>query len=229
MLTTLDAAAEKLELTLLRVECYLRRRQLRELAISASEYSGLNAQYRETIYLAVLSYLVQTGTASTSFKNEIKKAVVESFPDAFYAGYNFDGEQEVDKEDDSWLTARIGGEVVNIDTLFVSLKAIKDKLVAPSVYVDEANRRADGYAGTLDSVFSEGRLRGSRAKTLEFDGDDGEESCRTCQTLKGKKHKIKWIIDNDMIPRPGNEKFECNGYRCLHFWKDPVTGERWTF
>ncbi len=23
--------------------------------------------------------------------------------------------------------------------------------------------------------------------------------------------------------------FECKGYQCQHFWKDPKTGERWTF
>src|SRR3972149_10641522 len=103
----IDIELEHAVLALLRVDCYLRSKQLAELAISASDYSGLRSNYRETIYVAVLSYLVQTGVASTSFKGEVKRAIVEAFPDTFYAGY---GESKVEADDDTWLTAKISAD-----------------------------------------------------------------------------------------------------------------------
>ena len=89
--------------------------------------------------------------------------------------------------------------------------------------------RVDGYVATLEGVYTEGKLRGSKNKTLEFDGDDGEESCEDCQRLKGKRRTIKWILANNAIPRPGNDYFECQGYKCQHYWVDTKTGERYTF
>lgn len=228
----LDRATNNLELALLRVDCWQRRWQLNaiaELAISASDYSALRSQYWETIYLACLSYLVQSEARSTSFKADVGRAVVEAFPDAFGAGYTVNGEQPIEPDDDAWLTARITAEVGHVDLLFQNLKVVKDEPVAPSIYVEEANKRADGYAQTLDAVFAEGRLRGARNVMLTLDGVDGQESCRDCQRLKGQRHRAKWWAEKGLIPgQPGNENYECRGYHCQHrLYTDG--GEVWTF
>jgi len=100
--------------------------------------------------------------------------------------------------------------------MFIALKDLRGT-VDPD---EEATRRADGYTDTLGAVYGEGKLRGDKNKMYTFVGDDGEESCATCQRLKGKRMKAKKIIADGMIPRPGNEHFDCKGYKCQHYWED---------
>ena len=78
--------------------------------------------------------------------------------------------------------------------------------------------RASSYGASLYGVYNEGLLRGNRNIFLTLDGLDGEESCSTCQRLKGKRKRAKWWIDNALIPgQAGNSNYECRGYRCLHY------------
>jgi len=187
-------------------------------------YPTIRREYRLSIYAAVVGYLDSAG-AITRYKNLTRHAVIDHFPEAFYAGYAEGGAEETEDDDERWLTGRINEELGYIDDLFISLRGLRGTVDAD----DEAQARADGYAATLDGVYSEGKLRGSKNKTLEFTGDDGVESCETCQRLKGKRMNIKKILRDGLIPRPGNTAFICQGYRCEHYWEDPQTGERWTF
>lgn len=187
-------------------------------------YATVRREYRLAIYAAVVGYLDRGGRVTT-WKNNARRAIVEHFPVAFYTGYAENGAEETEDEDERWLTARINQELGFVDDLFIGLREGRETMDAEA----EARARAEGYANSLDGVYSEGLLRGAKSRTLEFDGDDGEESCETCQKLKGKRRTIKWILEHDMIPRPGNKNFICEGYRCEHFWKDLKTGERWTF
>jgi hypothetical protein len=187
-------------------------------------YSTVRREYRLAIYAAVVGYLDRGGRVTT-WKNNARRAVTEHLPVVFYTGYAENGAEETEDEDERWLTARINEELGYLDDLFIGLREGRDEMDAEA----QARERADGYANSLDGVYSEGLLRGAKNRMLEFDGDDGEENCNTCKGLKGKKKSIRWILENDMIPQPGNDNFICKGYKCLHFWKDSKTGERWTF
>lgn len=189
------------------------------------DYARLRREYRLNIYGAVVGYL-DSGGSVTRYKGLAKRAVVNHFDVAFYTGYAEEGAEETEREDERWLTQRVNAELEFVDDLFDSLRELRQ---GEGLDVEaEAQTRADGYAASLDGVYTEGRLRGAKNKTLVFDGDDGAESCRVCQSLKGKRHTIRWILEHDAIPRPGNEFFECRGYLCEHYWKDPRTGERVT-
>lgn len=187
----------------------------------------IRADHWTDIYEAVYNYLTSSESI-TKYRNDARKAVVNNFPPAFYSGYaDESGGSETEDDDEAWLTKAMNEALTFVDEMFSSLK---DKRGQEGLEADaEASTRADGYRGTLDTVYSQGKLRGAKNQTLEFDGDDGEESCTTCVGLKGKRRTIKWILENDMIPGPGNENFVCNGYKCQHFWKNPKTGERYTF
>lgn len=210
-------------------EAILRSTAWLEWAIKAPipdtpDFARNRREYVLNIGAAIESYL--TGDRSvTSFKNEMKREIVERFPDAFYRGYAEEGAEETEAEDERWLTDRMNQELDFVDGLFESLRDLRGEVDA----VDEAHRHSEGYGASLDGVYTEGRLRGAKARTLVFEGDDGEENCDTCRGLKGKRHKIRWILDNDAIPRPGNGFFICQGYQCRHAWFDPKTGERFTF
>jgi hypothetical protein len=191
----------------------------------APDYPRTRREYRLAVVGAVGGYLDSDKGIGT-FKRQLGRAVIEAFSDAFYAGYRDAGGEETEAEDERWLTDRQGAELAYVDELFAGLK---EKRKGEDFDADaEVDARADGYTATLDGVYTEGKLRGAKNKTLVFVGDDGEESCPDCQKMKGKRRTIKWILDNDAIPRPGNDFFECGGYRCQHYWEDPKTGERYT-
>lgn len=181
----------------------------------APAYPTTRRQYVSSVGLAVSGYLE---SGSSRHKNAMKRAVVEAFPNAFYRGYDEVGGEDTEDEDEAWLTDKLNAELENVDALFVSLKAIR---ATGDFDADEiADERAEGYAATLDGVYAEGKLRGDKNKMYEFDGDDGEESCATCTRLKGKRMKARKIIAEGLVPSPGNENFECKGYKCQHGWRD---------
>lgn len=172
-------------------------------------------EYVSIVGAAVHGYLE---TGSRSHKNAMRRAVTEKFPNAFYRGYGEVGGEDTEDEDEKWLTDKENAELGYIDDLFVSLKKVRDGGEFDSDAI--ADSHAEGYANTLDAVYSEGRLRGDRNKMYTFVGDDGKENCATCKRLKGKRMKAKKIIEQELLPAPGNENFDCLCYECQHYWED---------
>jgi len=186
-------------------------------------YESIRSNYWAEVYDSVEGYLTSDRPV-TAFRNKMLVAMSESFTDAVYEGYQeVGGELPLDADTQSWLGDRIATERGFIVDVFARLKEEWDGLDP----IAEAFARADGYAATLDSVFVEAKMRGSENATLEFGGEDGAESCPECQAMKGKKHTIKYIIENDLIPYPGTDQYSCHGYKCQHRWKNPKTGEEY--
>jgi len=184
--------------------------------------------YYSGIYLVVKDYLSGSGYI-TAFRNTMAVLMSESFMDAVYTGYQEAGaELPLDEDTDRWLSQRIGEERSHIDSLFERLKTIRPEISQDEIE-NEANSRAQGYSNTLDSIYQEARMRGSKNITLIFTGMPGKDSCPECKKLEGKRHRISWIIANGAIPAPGNDYFSCAGYRCRHYWMNPVTGEAYSF
>jgi len=196
------------------------------LSVKAKEallgYPPIRAAYFAEIYDAVEGYLT-SDRPTTAFSNSARAAMSEAFTDAAYEGYQNAG-AELPLADDvsAWLSERIAAERENITALFERLKEGRGTLDP----IAEAMARAEGYTKTLDAMYNEAKMRGTSNATLVFDGDDGAESCPDCQKMKGKRHTIKYILANNLIPKPGNDTYECKGYRCEHFWMNPKTGER---
>ena len=190
---------------------------------AAGGYEGIRNTYWATLYDAVYNYL--TGDKPvTSFKNAVKKGVVEAFGGAVDTGYEESGgDLPLDPDTLAWLNQQVNVEFGHIDDLFTRLKQEWDGLDP----IREAFARADGYAKTLDSIYAEAKMRGAKEATAEFVGDDGDESCEDCRKMKGKRHKLSYIIANNLIPRPGNDNYACQGYRCEHYWVNVKTGEEY--
>jgi hypothetical protein len=188
-------------------------------------YEQVRNSYWATVYDAVEGYL--TGNRPvTSFRNSMYNAMNSAFQTAAELGYvDAGGEVPLDANTQAWIDGMILSEKENINSLFGNLQKNWESKDA----INEAFARAEGYAWTLDSIYGTGKMYGSKNITLEFGGDDGNESCPDCQQMKGKRHKISWILENNMRPAPGNSNYECNGYNCNHFWFDPKTGEEYKF
>ena len=204
---------------------------LSEKALKAiGGYQQIRDNYFVAVYDSAQGYL-ESSRPTTAFRNRFSEAMTSAFTDAVYLGYeNAGGELPLDPDTSSWLSERIVMERGNIDSLFERLFSLRrEEGFSAEDIISEANGRANGYAATLDSIYQEAKMRGGRNATLIFAGRPGKDSCPTCRRLEGKRHRISWIIENDMIPRPGNEKFICGGWNCHHYWMNPLTGEEYSF
>jgi hypothetical protein len=186
-------------------------------------YEAIRNTYWAEVYDSVEGYLTSDRPV-TAFRNKMLVAMAEAFTDTVYEGYqDVGGELPLDDDTQSWLGDKIATERGYIVDVFARLKEEWDGLDP----IAEAFARADGYAATLDSILVEAKLRGSENATLVFGGESGTESCPECQAMLGKKHRIQYILDNDLVPYPGTESYSCHGYECLHFWSNPKTGQEY--
>lgn len=183
-------------------------------AVKVGGYQGIRGTYWAEIYDSVYDYLVSDRPV-TSYRNKMSKAMVDAFVQAAEMGYeDGGGSLPMDDETLNWLGAAQTTELGHIADLFNRLKIEWDGLDA----INEAYARADGYASTLDQIFSEAKMRGAGNKMLTFVGSDGKESCKDCQRMKGQRHRASWWVKNDLIP--GSSKYECGGWNCEHILVD---------
>lgn len=192
-------------------------------AIGIAELEGSPSDildaHRETVHDAVLRYLVQSDAGSRAFVNEIKRSIVDSFPEMFYLNY-FENAEEIDPEDDKWLTAEIARHVGYVDGTFEELKAFKDKELPPRELEDEATRRAEAYAASLNGVGIEGKLRGLKNQKLWWVLGNAEKHCRTCVDLDGQAHAARWYLKRNYIPGKPGAGMDCWGRFCDCHLKD---------
>ena len=199
------------------------------LALGA--YAAIREAHRLTVWGNVQDYLYTANAKVTRFKNEIKKEMLSAFTEAFNEGYLDGGGDPDDKDaaDDEWLTAKMNAEIGYIDQMFAQLKELKTEAKEdPDVLKGVADKRADGYARGLDGIYSEGKIRGAKNMMLTFAGDDGEESCVTCQKMKGQRHRASWWTKRGLTIFRGNTNYECGCYNCQHFLHDDK-GSVYTF
>jgi hypothetical protein len=194
-------------------------------ALKASgDYTSIRAEMSGEIHDAVYDYLTGTGNV-TAYRPAMALAVSAAYIAAADVAYVEGGSDlPLDSETAAWARAELDSQLSFIDQLFETLKELrKEDGVNPAA---EALGRANGYASSLDSFYAGALMRGSDNITLEFGGSDGKESCPDCKRMQGKRHKISYILAHNLIPAPGNDKYQCQGYNCEHYWFNPKTGER---
>lgn len=152
-----------------------------------ADYSFIREKYLDDILDTMEGFLGSDG-AVTRFQNEMRRSVAEAFTDAFHAGYEDAGGEEIEPEDDEWLTARTDSELANVGLLFQGLRDARKE----GDTEDLAAMHADAYARSLDATYSQGKLRGAKNKMLTMAGDDGEVSCKTCQRYKSQRRSLRY-------------------------------------
>jgi hypothetical protein len=186
----------------------------------AGEYPSIRQTYHNNVYFAVFGYLADATSARiTSFKSEMNQAMIEALPQtADTAWLDADADLPLSDDAEELLTSFQAGELANIGQLFVTLKAWKAE--GGQDAHAEATARADGYAAGLDALYNQIKVLAAGNQMLIFDGEDGAESCPTCQDLKGQRHRASWWIAHDLIPYRGNPNLKCGGWRCEHYLVD---------
>jgi len=178
----------------------------------------LRADLRNRLKDAFSSYAGASSRGGRAFISDAKQALQEDLSGAFYAGYREaagDG-AETEDDDESWLTATLSEQQSYLDDAFKSVRgAANDE----SITEDDIDNRVEKWGGTLDGVYSQGILRGSKNLMCYFAGDDGKESCATCQRLQsGPNRSVRYILSHGLNPYPGNPNFECGNWECAHNW-----------
>jgi hypothetical protein len=168
---------------------------------------------------------VSSTTGGVRYKNEVRKAIAEDFPAAFYSGYVDAGGEETEDDDETWLTARVREELDYIDGVFAWLREQRDNETATE---DAITARVEKWLGGVNSAYTEGKLRGAKNVMLTFGGEDGEESCKECQKYKGQRHSARWWLAHDLIRRNGNENFSCGRWEDCHHDLYTDKGELYT-
>lgn len=194
---------------------------------SVGDYSGTRSTYVQDITSSMMEYM-RGYLGMAVAKGIFRSAIATAFVDAFETGYvEGQGGEEYDPEpdDSDWLATRQEQEMEYINSLFVTMKEIIssasiEEPVTDTDIVAFADDRAATYARTLDGIYAQGKLRGRKNIMLGLEGADGNESCSICQKYKGVYHRSKWWVAHDLVPSPGNENYECGGYRCQHTLQD---------
>lgn len=190
-------------------------------AVKQGDIGDANAEYHDAITEALTSYFEDGRIAH---KNQFKRAMVEAFGTAFDSGW-VDGGQELPADEDalSWLNERVNQELGFIDMLFQEAKELRKE--EDFDYFEWVTQHADNYTRTLAEIYNQAKLRALPDQMVTFDGDDGEESCETCQKLKGVRHKISWFVKRNYVP-PFGVGLECGrGGRCQHRLYDDEENE----
>ncbi len=189
------------------------------------DYDVVRADFVNRLTDAFLIFASTGGASSRASRNAAARAVAEDVPAAFYAGYKDAGGDDTEDEDESWLTAEQGRQLAFMTDALAAVRGAGDVSTE-----DAIGARVEMWAATLDGIFSEGKLRGSKNMMCYFDGDDGDESCSDCQDLKaGPPRSVKYILAHELVPKPGNENFECGCWKCKHNWRSVKTDEWMTF
>jgi len=194
------------------------------IEMALGDYAAIRDEYRSILYSSILSYL-DSDSAVTIERNRARRAVIDNFYPAAELGVTDGGGEPPLVDDDlDWINGKADAERANIDSLFSQLKEMrKDPEFSRDDAFEMANLRADNYAKTLDSIYSEAKIRGAKNKMLTFGGMDGhapEFPCPECRKLKGKRHRAKWWVSHGYVPYPGNPNFTCGTWQCRHFLHD---------
>lgn len=191
----------------------LTARRLGVIKAGAGDLSEINRTYHDKITAALTTYF--EGGSITAPRNQMKQAASMAFLDAFELGWqDGGGELPLDQDALDWLDARLNQEFGYIDLLFEQAKQLRNE---PDFdFFTWITARADGYTNTLKEIYNNARLRAMPNQMVTFAGDDGAESCDTCQMLKGKRHRISWFVKNDYVPPFGSNLDCAKGGHCQH-------------
>lgn len=144
----------------------------------------------------------------------MRALVKRAIEDAYFEGLAEAGipPEELTDEDALSIVELNERQQEHILSFTADMRAARGDRDAEQAMVD----RVELWAGSVNAAGQAAINSAQENQMVEFGGDDGEESCETCSRLKGQKHRRKWFVSKGLVPAPGNENFECQGFRCQH-------------
>jgi len=189
--------------------------------LGLGNYSSTRSDLWYSVYSAVYGAAGQNDMSG--FRYAMKKAITTAFLDAAETAWQDGGNRlPLEKDVQEVYQAMLDQQTGAIDDLVTTVKAFaRNDDNTDQQYHAFATARADGYADGLDGLYGRIKVLSAGNKMLTFDGDDGAESCADCQRMKGQRHRASWWESHGLVPRPGNDNYECGNWKhCHHFLRD---------
>ena len=140
----------------------------------------------------------------------IRKYGREAYLDGMQDG-GVDTERTLDGEDmDAYraMLVKQSGFVTNLGAAIYRQDSVTDGMAA--------NKPEMWFNKSILPFYEQGRASADANGMYEFAGDDGAESCITCQRLKGQRHRMKDWTRKALRPRVDTTAFDCGGWMCRH-------------
>lgn len=75
--------------------------------------------------------------------------------------------------------------------------------------------RIDLWAASIAAAGQAGLNSAKANEMVVWRLGETEEHCRTCAQLDGQRHRRKWFVDKNYLPRTPGAAMDCGGWRCL--------------
>lgn len=129
-----------------------------------------------------------------------------AYQDGLEAGGVTDG--VLDDEDEAEFMTMLAAQNAYVADFAKSAADLSD--------AEAAIKPAMWFRKSVSPFFDVGRNSADKNGVYEFAGDDGEESCTTCQRLKGQRHRMKDWTRKQLRPGVDTTNFDCGGWNCRH-------------
>lgn len=189
-------------------------RVTRQYSIQRVTVNGIVTAFKRDLKQMVRSYC-RGGSTPTLLVGDLRDVVSSAVADAFYAGLASGGISATDAGVDE--SQRADDLVLDqLEHVEKFADAVADACGDRDA-VAAINARVELWARSVQAAGEAGVNMALANEMVEFGGEDGDEICPTCERLKGQRHRRKWFEEHGLVPgQPGNENFECGGYRCQH-------------
>jgi hypothetical protein len=159
----------------------------------------------------LLASAVSNAIDRTTAGIQLRGLVAQYIPAAYSDGLADGGVQSGPSRDDqvviNGMIADQSAYISNmLDTLYVDGLTEAEVNGKPSMW----------FAGSIMPAYSAGLLSADANAMMEFGGEDGDESCKDCQRLKGQRHRFSDWYARNLVPSTVGQDTECGGWRCRH-------------
>lgn len=155
-----------------------------------------------------------TGNLTRRRWSTIVRALISQYCNKAYRDGLADGgvDDEPDEAEQDTIAAHIRAQSEYVTNLGAAL--YRDEDTVSQAMADQKPQM--WFKKSVEPMYTAGLVSANGNQLLEFVGDDGAESCNTCQRLKGQVHRAKDWQRKRLWPGVDTDNFECGGFHCAH-------------
>ncbi len=188
-------------------------------ARAVKSINEITREYRDTLIRWVVDAAngnMTAGAFTSAMTGELGTDSIAVYQEGMREGGIKDPPAEMDDNDGAAIDDWLGTQIPYVsgfasDAVAVSKLTGDDKAAART----DVLGRVDTWVASLESL---GRIGTASAKangmgTWQLGAT--EKHCQTCANLDGQRHRLKWFVSKNYIPRqPGSTTLDCGGYNC---------------
>lgn len=160
---------------------------------------------------ALMQKAIQDQIAKAAAKAQMQAALLAAGQQTYQDVLAENGIDEMDDSDDEDLAAWLSDQSGYVSNL-------TDQLYSADGIPGSVEDRAAKWEAAIAAIYYIAAQNADEDGYYTFTGDDGKESCETCQSLKGETHRMSWWVDNELRPGVDHDNFICGTWdNCQHY------------